>query len=296
MPVSFSHYGITDVSDWTIIDEDPPGRNIKYWLVNQRGEEWLFKLPKPLTTEHVSEKLAFEIAKLIGISAAETELAVFKSKAGSISRNFISKECGDNLIELVDFIQESFPQYDPEQMLDEQTGAFYSLEMIIKSVRDKEESLITCILNYMLFDALIGNTDRHHSNWGVIYDDSGSMKMAPSYDHSASLGSKVSSESVSEILRDRRRFRANIDSKAKSLVSFYGRKRPTHKEVLTHIRDNFSNDAMVKAVNSIHDQVNRNNLDAIMKRVPEHIMDEVKKEFVGELILAKKEIILGVFL
>ncbi|MHB1163969.1 MAG: hypothetical protein ACYC3K_01885 [Candidatus Nanopelagicales bacterium] len=46
------------------------------------------------------------------------------------------------------------------------------------------ESFAGCLA----FDALIGNTDRHHENWAVIRT---SGLLAPAYDHAASLGFDV---------------------------------------------------------------------------------------------------------
>jgi hypothetical protein len=43
---------------------------------------------------------------------------------------------------------------------------------------------------YLLFDAWIANTDRHHRNWGLlVHTMSGAKHLAPTFDHSASLGS-----------------------------------------------------------------------------------------------------------
>ena len=42
---------------------------------------------------------------------------------------------------------------------------------------------------YLTFDALVGNTDRHHENWAVL---TGSQSLAPTYDHGASLGFNAS--------------------------------------------------------------------------------------------------------
>ena len=49
-------------------------------------------------------------------------------------------------------------------------------------------------IGYLLLDALIGNTDRHHQNWGVLVrrEDSASMReLAPSFDHASSLGREL---------------------------------------------------------------------------------------------------------
>lgn len=54
--------------------------------------------------------------------------------------------------------------------------------------------------SYLVLDALIGNTDRHHENWGLRVNGSDAqdrLSLAPSFDHASSLGR--------ELLDDRRR-------------------------------------------------------------------------------------------
>lgn len=50
-------------------------------------------------------------------------------------------------------------------------------------------------IGYLLLDAIIGNTDRHHENWAVMMtrDGSGSrnLQLAPTYDHASSLGREL---------------------------------------------------------------------------------------------------------
>jgi hypothetical protein len=43
-------------------------------------------------------------------------------------------------------------------------------------------------VGYLLLDALVGNTDRHHENWGVIRTVAGDLHLAPTFDHASSLG------------------------------------------------------------------------------------------------------------
>lgn len=55
---------------------------------------------------------------------------------------------------------------------------------------------------YLILDALIGNTDRHHENWGILRKRDGdhwSYAVAPSFDHASSLGRDLLAEK-----RDRR--------------------------------------------------------------------------------------------
>jgi hypothetical protein len=57
---------------------------------------------------------------------------------------------------------------------------------------------VELFIGYLVFDALVGNTDRHHENWGVVvmtdaYGDS-SYSLAPTFDHASSLGRNESDD------------------------------------------------------------------------------------------------------
>ena len=43
----------------------------------------------------------------------------------------------------------------------------------------------------LLFDALIGNTDRHQDNWGLLRMTDGKVRMAPVFDNGTSLGHEI---------------------------------------------------------------------------------------------------------
>jgi hypothetical protein len=56
---------------------------------------------------------------------------------------------------------------------------------------------------YLLLDAWIGNTDRHHQNWGVIERNTPKgvrRTMAPTFDHASCLGREVPEEKKRERL------------------------------------------------------------------------------------------------
>jgi hypothetical protein len=53
------------------------------------------------------------------------------------------------------------------------------------------------IAGYLVLDALVGNTDRHHQNWGVILErrkDAYYLQLAPTFDHASSLGRELTDE------------------------------------------------------------------------------------------------------
>ena len=59
---------------------------------------------------------------------------------------------------------------------------------------------------YLVLDALVGNTDRHHENWGVIGRDQPIgknliLRLPPSYDHASSLGRELQDDKRLEKLK-----------------------------------------------------------------------------------------------
>lgn len=55
---------------------------------------------------------------------------------------------------------------------------------------------------FLVLDALVANTDRHHMNWGVIESPEGRRVLAPSFDHGTALGFQVPDEERARRLRD----------------------------------------------------------------------------------------------
>jgi len=89
-------------------------------------------------------------------------------------------------------------------------------------------------VGYLLFDALIGNTDRHHENWGLVYiPDPDRTKtiaggaavrflLAPSFDHASSLGRDLTDLRRQQRL-DTKDKRANTEAYAeRGRSAFYG--------------------------------------------------------------------------
>jgi hypothetical protein len=54
------------------------------------------------------------------------------------------------------------------------------------------DSAVDVFGGYLLLDAWIGNTDRHHENWALLVEPArGHRHLAPTFDHAASLGAHL---------------------------------------------------------------------------------------------------------
>lgn len=86
----------------------------------------------------------------------------------------------------------------------------HTLENIEAAIRglfpvDQANDMLTELAGYMVLDALIGNTDRHHENWGLLLHLQASprtlvLSVAPSFDHASSLGRELRDERRIELL------------------------------------------------------------------------------------------------
>src|SRR5260370_26592245 len=75
------------------------GSKEKFWFrITGDEQPWLFKFTREGTGEDWSEKIASEVAKLLGVPAADVELAQFMGKRGCASRSFVRTKQGFELI------------------------------------------------------------------------------------------------------------------------------------------------------------------------------------------------------
>ena len=188
--------------EWVLLPEEM-GSKTKLWYSPQEDQEahWLFKHPREGTGEHWAEKIAAEVASILGIAHAKVELARFLVYCGSATESFVSP--GETLDHGNQVLERVLRDYDPEKKFHQSS---HTLENIWRAIDDvfvepeARESARFRFAEYLVLDALIGNTDRHHENWGILRgraDDRESL-MAPSFDHASSLGRELS-----DVRRDR---------------------------------------------------------------------------------------------
>ncbi len=207
---ALSDYPIIDIPQDAREDVEQLGSKPKFWVSLADGR-WLFKVARPNTGEDWAEKVAAELAKLLGIEAAQVELATYVGQRGCLSKNFISRERGEALIHGNEVLPIHVEHYDKTKIAKQSD---HTVDNIIAAMnrlltRSAAQSILTQLAEYMVFDALIGNTDRHHENWGLrlrfeITADALSLVVAPSYDHASSLGRECLDERCAKILRENR--------------------------------------------------------------------------------------------
>ena len=203
-------YPIIQVDPEWVLDDEDMGTKEKFWYRKPGDGEnkWLFKHPRSNTGEHWAEKVAAEVARVLGISHATVELAEFEGMPGSVSESFVSDD--QELVHGNQIMEWTVAEYDPSIRFGQADHSFEniwkSFERVFKKPRAAEENR-RLFAGYMVLDAVIGNTDRHHENWGLLRRQVGGQwkgRLAPTFDHASSLGRELLDERRLLLLEEKR--------------------------------------------------------------------------------------------
>lgn len=138
---------------------------------------------------------------------------------------------------------------------------------------DRNKYQNECI-RMLLFDILIGNSDRHPGNFG--YTTNG---FYPLYDNGSSLCAYVRDADIPSILRDSRRFNAVCDTKSRPVVM--NETRLTHHTLLSQLYLKFPFSVM-----DFGSSLSCLNIEEIMQGIP---IPEIRKELLVKYLSVHKQ-------
>lgn len=285
-----------DFSFWEEYEGTPEGsgRSEKMWLKNPDTDQiGLFKFKKDnLTTDHISECIAFDLANLIGIPCARFEVGTYKGREGSMSYNIVTHK-KQILIEGIYCISLQYNHFDAETLVDLESGDRYSLEMIKKAL--EPFGLFSDFLPILIFDFLIGNTDRHQSNWALIMED-GKVQLSPLYDNSSSLCAYVSESKIDRYLgKDLMLWKSLIDTKSKSIIRItcQDKKQPTHLEMVKYVMENYY-DQTIDVATKIESTITKEAIEASIEKYKE-ILSTKKRNLIKRYLFSKTQLLREIY-
>ena len=168
------------------------GSKRKFWYRHPGDNEpWLFKYPQQNTGQHWAEKIVAELAALLRIPHARVELALHIEERGSVTRSFVSD--GLELVHGNQLLAVAIHGYDTDKRFGQSSHTLTNIWRVMDYIFREEEDARRAkrrTAAYLVLDALVGNTDRHHENWGVLWAED-TIDLAPSFDHASSLGREL---------------------------------------------------------------------------------------------------------
>ena len=295
-------YRIIEVPEEAAESTEQLGTKPKFWFVDSRGQLCLFKQGRPGTGENWAEKVSAEVCELLSIPHAAYELAIWRGVQGVVSPSFVP--AGARLIFGNELLARVVRGYEGETRYYRQTG--HTIARVFAVLKDPAIRVPatwqrTAHINapsdvftgYLMLDALIGNTDRHHENWGLVLratSDHQDLRLAPTFDHASSLGRNETD--------DRREARLASKDRAYSLVGYAERARsafyraPLDPRPLSTL-DAFRETAKIRprAAREWTDRlrnVGERELRTIIEEVPSNLISNPAREFAYHFLLVNK--------
>lgn len=270
--------------------DETMGSKPKFWFKDSDLGRCLFKYSRPRTGEDWAEKLAAELAELLGLAHARYELAeTWNGDRGIVSPNCVPE--GRTLIhgnEILTPRIPNYPTYETYRASQHTIGVVLQVIQDCQVVLPPEHTLPTGIrsamdlfMGYLLLDAWIGNGDRHHENWGFIRCGSGKdevLYLAPTYDHASSLGRELS---------DEQRQRRSVEAYATKCESAFYWEQADKKPLKTFdlfaaIADDYPDAAnfWLSYLEGIPDEM----ISSIFERFPSTRLSAIAAEFAGKIL------------
>jgi len=272
---------------------EPLGSKPKFWF--RDGERrLLFKAEDRNTGEDWAEVVACHLCELIGLPHVEYELASEfvngqYNRPGVVCENMAPKPVmlvlGNQLLLDVD---PSYPQAQRFRVFQHTVEAVRDIvselappsDAWMPNIPPGVESALDVFAGYVMLDAWIANQDRHHENWGALWDGH-ELRLAPTFDHGAALARNLLDDERQERLatKDRNRTVAAFTQRGRSALFAS----PADRRPLP-LHDAFQAFAgeVPAAATAWLDRlrtVNEDQISAILKRTPPARMSEICKRF-----------------
>ena len=123
------------------------------------------KAEKYYKYEFWNEIIAYQLGTFLGLKMLRYDVALFNGELGCISPK-MTITGDEQLVEVGRFMTAINSNFLPE---DYKTRNQYSFQLLVDTLSFfKLEGFMQFFLETLLFDALIGNTDRHQENWAFI--------------------------------------------------------------------------------------------------------------------------------
>ena len=282
------------------------GSKPKFWF--REGERrLLFKAEDRGTGEDWAEVVACHLCRLLGLPHVEYELAAEYLQGGYQRPGVICENMAPpprSLIlgnQLLPALSPGYPSDQRFNVKQHTVSAVCDILSIMQPptaecVADLPPGLTTALdvfVGYVLLDTWIANQDRHHENWGSIWDASvgHGLSLAPTFDQGAGFARNLQDSERQERLTTRDKNRSLPEFAAKGRSAFFDSAQSTRPLLLLDAFRLFSNQAppaaniWIERLRAITDGT----VSSILEQVPANRMSEVCRRFTQALLETNRQ-------
>ncbi len=248
-----------------------------------------FKYPRIKCSEVCSEKISYEIAKALGYNCAKIELALDEyGKIGVL--NYIFNTPQKFHTDIKDFLSSEITNKRKE---------IYTLSNIKICLDKIDENLFKDFIKILLFDSLIGESDRHEENWGLTQeinpDNKIIYKISPIYDNGCNLlseykenYSKLEKLNTSEIELEK------YIKNSKACIRIESSKRIKHFDLIEYLKKDYLD--ILKNEIEKYKKLSDKTIDNIVDEIPEEydIVSKLQKSVIKKYIKKRRDILINI--
>ncbi len=267
----------------------------KKYSVRDNGEYYLLKLPERVRQNNrdtsyanscVTEYISCKVIKSLGLDVQDVFLCTYNNDLVVACKDFLSKE--ESLGSFLEL------QNKVNHINSDNKGV--SLEKTLQFIKEQEvvkpDEMERYFWDMFVVDALIGNIDRHHNNWGYIFNEETNIRrMSPIYDCGASLYPILSEDEKKKFLDDSSAFNRISKNDPVSVFKFNNVRMNYYHILVDNRKNNYecSND-IAEAIKRIAPKYNSEIVHAIIREIP--YISHVEKEFYAQLLDNRNRLII----
>lgn len=270
------------------------GANGNKLSIIHNDERYMLKFPPKKTSKNkilsysngcITEHIACQIIKTLGLSAQETELGTYTNKKGITKTVVACKDFETKNKRLYMFSELKNTCIDSSE-----NGYGTELEDIIGAIDEQtiipSGELKTFFWDMFIADALLGNFDRHNGNWEFLMDqENQTAEIAPIYDCGSCLYPQISEQIIPHVLAKQEEIDKRIFVFPTSQIKENDEK-INYFDFISSLKNPDCNKALLRMT----PRIDLANIDGIVDNTP--YISDVQKTFYKTIIRARKERIL----
>lgn len=311
---------LLDVSNWQTNQKWVPiGKRIKSVVIHpETFDMYYFKEPKvKYPWEFWMEIVASVIGRELGFNTLDYIPAQMDGIGGCLSKS-MTQSATEELVHGQQYLIRMLPEFELKKGTDH---TFQLVEAFFKS-DERAKHLINNFIEMLVFDAIIGNRDRHQQNWAIIREikvikDRKSISFfskkvirffdivanfSPLFDNGNCLAYNIVEEDIDEYLQNEGKLEKYLfGSKAVSHVRWFGGLL-THIDLLIQVQKNYP-EIIQKTVSIVRQKYNTEKISDLINSIDNDIifeneiynLSEKRKKLMIRLIQLRTEKLLSNF-
>ena len=272
--------------DFWFMQDEPivRGSRKKILAINNKKELAMFKYEREdyNCSEACSEILAYEIAKVIGYNCAKIELAVDDKNEIGVLNYYFSDRFTSPHTDIVSYLNKSTLE----------RNYYYTISNIKTVLDDLDSSLFKGFIKIMVFDALIGEQDRHEENWGIT-EKNNQYFISPIYDNGDSLLREFkNSSNADKYYNGTKDFNAYIKRSKTIIYKEDNKNRYKHFELIQYLYDHYENLVSVE-INNLRKLTNHV-IENLVNKIPDNLITDIHKKYIIMYLIKRRDILLEI--